>query len=283
MQNAETETLGSIKVVARSIASRLKHGIAIRFAPILPLETGALAAIDDAKIEGCFRDSVIEEAFTAFEAQVQELGLPGLPGAVNAGDRRALFYLINAFKIRRILEIGTHSGLSTLYFAGALRACWQQKTDDIGVTTVDIRDVNSAATSPWTKLGFPCSPAQMLSKTGTQGWVEFVVQDSRVFLQTDTRRFDFVFVDGDHSARGAYVDIVRSARKLSGHGALVLHDYYPEGRQLWRNQVALPGVWLATQKIIRENPKVRVLPLGDLPWPTKLCTNKTSLAILGTK
>ena len=82
MQNAETETLGSIKVVARSIASRLKHGIAIRFAPILPLETGALAAIDDAKIEGCFRDSVIEEAFTAFEAQVQELGLPGLPGAV---------------------------------------------------------------------------------------------------------------------------------------------------------------------------------------------------------
>ena len=44
----------------------------------------------------------------------------GKTGGVNPGDRRALFYLVRAFRPARMLEIGTHVGASTLHIVAAL-------------------------------------------------------------------------------------------------------------------------------------------------------------------
>jgi hypothetical protein len=37
---------------------------------------------------------------------------------------------------------------------------------------------------------------------------------------------------------------------------------------------------LAVKRLVREQANVSVIPLGSLPWPTKLHSNVTSLAVL---
>ena len=68
---------------------------------------------------------------------------------VNPGDRRAIYYLIRAFRPRRVLEIGTNVGASTLHIAAAMK---RNKEDGIGecnLVTVDIIDVNNAFDAYW--------------------------------------------------------------------------------------------------------------------------------------
>ena len=43
----------------------------------------------------------------------------------------------------------------------------------------------------------------------------------------------------------------------------------------------IDGPQVAVQQLQRAGWSLDVLPLGDLPWPTKLGTSKTSLALLG--
>jgi hypothetical protein len=49
---------------------------------------------------------------------------------------------------------------------------------------------------------------------------------------------------------------------------------------LWSNGSVIPGPFLATERLKAEEAKVVVLPLGELPWPTKLRSSATSLALL---
>jgi len=60
----------------------------------------------------------------------------------------------------------------------------------------------------------------------------------------------------------------------------VLHDYFPGGRPLWTGQRPSLGVDLTINRLVAEGAGVRSVPLGDLPWPTKLGTHTTSLAVL---
>jgi hypothetical protein len=45
----------------------------------------------------------------------------GKTGGVNVGDRRALYYLVRALRPRRVLEIGTDVGASTMSIAATQR------------------------------------------------------------------------------------------------------------------------------------------------------------------
>jgi cephalosporin hydroxylase len=77
--------------------------------------------------------------WSAVQEQLDKLKVGDKAGAVNPGDRRAIYYLTRALKPKSVLEVGTHLGASTAMFALALR--------DSGVTspkltTVDLLDVN---------------------------------------------------------------------------------------------------------------------------------------------
>jgi hypothetical protein len=43
----------------------------------------------------------------------------------------------------------------------------------------------------------------------------------------------------------------------------------------------IDGLQLAVRRLRQAGWPLEVLPLGDLPWPTKLGTTRTSLALLG--
>ncbi len=248
----------------------------------------------------------LREVFSSYETDslwnsaIRKLTLCHIPdgsGGVNPGDRRALFYLICAFKPRSILEIGTHIGASTVHLAMALhmnrtfghggdpgglattptRASMAERP---GLVSVDVADVNDAVSKPWLKHGTKHSPVEMARRMGTGHLVEFVVDHSLDYLKKSHDRFDFIFLDGDHGAETVYQEIPSALGALDQGGVILLHDYFPGLRPLWMDGSVVSGPFLAIERLRNEGADFIVYPLGKLPWPTKLRSNVTSLALL---
>jgi len=204
-----------------------------------------------------------------------ELGITDKADGINPGDRRALFALVSALRPKAVLEIGTHIGASTVHIAEALRP-----QGGASLVTVDISDVNDPTTRPWRSFGARMSPRELIGKIGMAASVRFVTASSLEYLRTTHERFDFVFLDGDHSAKTVYRELPSALRVLNPGGAILLHDYFPDLTPLWPDGRVLPGSWLAVQRLRREGARLTVLPLGDLPWATKQGTRRTSLALV---
>lgn len=197
---------------------------------------------------------------------------------VNPGDRRALYYLVSAFKPENLLEIGTHIGASTIFFAETLR----RNSPTAHMTTVDIMDVNQQQ-GPWKKCGLKMTPRDYLHHLNLADRVTFCAMSSAHFLQTTGERFDFIFLDGDHAASTVYNEISWALRLLSPGGVILLHDFYPDAQPLFHDRNIIPGPFMAVDRIIKENPSITVTPLGQLPWETKQGLKTTSLALLTRK
>jgi len=195
---------------------------------------------------------------------------------INPGDRRALFYLIRALKSRKVLEIGTHIGASTLYIARALK----YTADDATVTTVDILDVNDSQNGPWKRLGLSMTPADYADRLGCLEHIVFKASPSLAFMAGTDQKFDLIFLDGDHSANAVYREVSAALRLLDDDGIILLHDYYPGARPLFPDGNIISGPFRALERITRENPSIEVRPLGALPWETKLGSHMTSLALV---
>lgn len=199
---------------------------------------------------------------------------------VNPGDRRALWYLINALKPASVLEVGTHVGASTLHIASALQSLSNgQPVSGRRMVTVDIEDVN-APNGAWNRFGVAMPPRETIRSIGCDGLVQFVTSPSVPFLERCSEKFDFIFLDGDHAAATVYNELPRSLRLLNPGGVVLLHDYFPGNRQLWRGGRVIPGPYVAVQRLRKEGAALDVLPLGSLPWATKLGSNTTSLALV---
>src|SRR5262245_17031 len=229
-------------------------------------------------IAAIMNDRTIREAFAEDCVSIHKLyGGHEISGGVNPGDRRALYHLIAHFKPRRILEVGTHVGASTLHIAGAIRRFVEGGT----LTTVDILDVNGP-NGAWKSLGLPLPPAGYLSRLGLDGIVSFVNEPALDALQ-GAPRYDFVFLDGDHSPIAVYREISAALKILNSGGLILLHDFYPDGKPLTPDGAAICGPWVAATRINREADELAFLPLGNLPWKTKAGGNATSLALVGRR
>ena len=196
-------------------------------------------------------------------------------GAVNPGDRRALWYLIRRLEPRSALEIGTHIGGSTLHIAMAMKCL--DPSPPPHLTTVDMIDVNDATEE---RYGAPASPRDMLIRLGCADVVDFVVALSLDYLAERDEEFDFIFLDGSHKAHVVYQEIPMALKALRPGGFLVMHDYFPNLKPLWEDGRVTPGPYRAVERLQREGHDIAALPLGVLPWPTKLGSNTTSLALL---
>ena len=96
-------------------------------------------------------------------------------------------------------------------------------------------------------------------------------------------RFDLIFLDGFHTATHVFREVPAALRKLQRDGYILLHDYYPAQRPLWADGHVERGPFLATERMRNDGAAIEVLPLGELPWPTKVGSNVTSLALLGAR
>lgn len=232
---------------------------------------------NDISLGDIFNSHEIEGMWHVSEEEIKQFSIPDGTGGVNPGDRRAIYYLIRAMKPLSVLEIGTHIGASTVHIASALR---HTAENDSNLTTVDISDVNSQIEKPWLKYGTTHAPVEIIDTMGCGSFVKFITDSSLHYLVNSQNTFDFIFLDGDHSAATVYQEIPVALNSLSKDGVILLHDYFPDMKPLWSDGSVIPGPFLATEKLRREGMNVTVLPLGKLPWPTKLGSNVTSLALL---
>src|SRR6056297_1587609 len=171
-----------------------------------PAETEALLLKEEVLFEEVFRDARRDELWADLQKQFAGTGITPAAGGVNPGDRRALFYLVSYFKPSSILEIGTHIGASTAYLACALRLVENGSRKDLKLTTVDILDVNSSK-GPWRQVGAESSPRELLHYRKVADLVEFVEARSLDYLERTAETFDFIFLDGDHSAATVYREV----------------------------------------------------------------------------
>lgn len=212
-----------------------------------------------------FEDKKIEKEWLIAKEIIKKTGLISSndDGGVNQGDQRALFYLARYFNSKKTLEIGTHLGCSTIALSLA--------TDGI-VYTVDKKDVNDAD-GPWYKMKKKFPPNVSLQLNGILN-VIFNVKDSHEFL-IKPYTYDLILIDGSHREKDVQLDIMLSLDRLNPDGAIILHDYYPNGENIWKEKPIIKGPYEACKNLGIE-PKALI----ELPWETKFKTNKTSLAII---
>jgi len=232
----------------------------------------AMRMTDPGEVASILRRPDLDAEWPACERQIASLfAAAPTTGSVNPGDRRALFYLVRHFKPSLVLEIGSNVGGSTLSMAMALRLNMDDGADPCSLTTVDKSDVNAL----W-KGG----PRDRIASIGMAAHVDFVVSDSAKYLGATETRFDFVFVDGDHDADVVLNDVTGACRCLGRDGIIVLHDYFPDGKPLWSNNKVIAGPYHAIERLRRDGVAITAMPLGELPWSTKLGSGITSLAML---
>lgn len=137
-----------------------------------------------------FADPAVEAVYQRYEARSEadtarmaELGREGfarrdeflLPVGAEAG--RFLHALILARRPRRILELGTSYGYSTLFLADAARSVGAQ------VVTMELADYKQA------------HARRELTEAGLSGVVDFRLGDAVEMIRADAGPFDFVLLD----------------------------------------------------------------------------------------
>jgi predicted O-methyltransferase YrrM len=248
--------------------------------PSVPCDAAPLGALTESELQAVFSSDQFKARWEQDRPELNAMPFPERSWGINPGDRRALHYLVQAFKPRLVLEIGTHIGCSTMSMALALRGQGQPQQTAAELHTVDICDMNDPVAQLWLAHGAPCSPAHLCERARCNGIVNFHASDSVAYLQTCQLSFDLIFLDGVHFADQVYREIPLALARLNAGGFIVLHDYFPALKPLWPDGSLIPGPYLAVQRLQNEGAKLTALPLGSLPWPTKQCCNLTSLAVL---
>jgi predicted O-methyltransferase YrrM len=259
-----------------------RENVRLHRVPSLQADVSALGEIDEQTMAAVFAEAQNSPEWEVLTPKMAGLGITDHTGAVNPGDRRAIFTLVRWLGVTSVLEVGTHIGASTVHIAAALRATSAAlgRPGEFDLTTVDIVDVNDGRTRRWERFGSTYSPAELIRQLGCEESVQFVTRRSLEYMSGCTKRFGLIFLDGDHSAHTVYQEIPAGLRLLEPGGHILLHDYFPNLKPLWAGTAPARGPWLATERLRREGVPIRVIPLGALPWPTKRGSMVTSLALV---
>ena len=250
----------------------------LRRQPNLPFNAANLRPRSRIDLAAVMNDVAIGAAFAEDGARIADVyGTREIGGGVNPGDRRALYHLIAHFQPKRVLEIGTHVGASTVHITFALH----RFVPDGHLTTVDITDVNGP-NAAWKSFGMSAPPALIISDLGLAGNTTFVTSPAAKMLDA-AERYDLIFLDGDHSPRAVYREISAALGILSPPGVIVLHDFYPGGKPLTPGGGVINGPSRAADRIEAETRDIAFVPLGLLPWQTKGGGNATSLALVAKR
>ncbi len=92
--------------------------------PRADIDTSRLGKIDKREIERILTEPKLYEEWLVLAKEIdrQILIEDMKTGGVNPGDRRALYYLVRTLGLKRVLEIGTNVGASTIHIAAAMKS-----------------------------------------------------------------------------------------------------------------------------------------------------------------
>ncbi|MCG3148118.1 MAG: putative O-methyltransferase [Verrucomicrobiae bacterium] len=139
----------------------------------------------------------------AFEQAIRDAKANGLPEInVSPNEGKLLYLLAKITGARRILEIGTLGGYSTLWLASALPARGK-------LVTLELEPHHAAVAR------------KNLDRAGLLKKVEIRVGNARLSLRQLKPAFDLVFIDADKEGYPVYLDF---ALKLTRPGSLILVD-----------------------------------------------------------
>jgi len=273
--------LGTVKKSLSQISSKWRSKWQLQKVGRLEFQAENLRKFTEAELVSIFKSEEIERHWQLAKQRLQEVcRIEDLTtDGVNTGDRRAIWYLVHALRPKSILECGTHVGASTIHLASAMKSVHDATQEPWKITTLDIYDVNDGPESYWKKYGLALSPRQMMAEYGCESHVEFLPEPSLSYLPRCQDRFDFIFLAGDHTSSTVYREIQIALQRLNKNGVILLHDFFPDHRPLWKNGSMVYGPYEAAKRLKSESVPIRVIPLGKLPWETKLNSHLTSLAI----
>ena len=264
---------------------KIRTILALAGLPLRKMEISRLPDISQLSGEEFFKDDPCDE-WKAVEKSIQGVfEYENIGEAVAPAERKAIWYLIRRLQPQSVLEIGTHTGGSTLHIAMALKDLRKPGLQP-RLVTVDRVDVNDPVVGPWVAWGRSASPRDMLIRLGCEReMVDFVHARSLDYLCGCEDMFDFIFLDGSHKKRTLCREIPMALRVLRPGGCVLLHDYHPRDEPLWTDEGGLPLAWergpyLAIENLRSKAPGLAVLPLGKLPWQVRPNSNATCLAFL---
>jgi predicted O-methyltransferase YrrM len=277
------------KALPKSLVSKLKNiknnveveKLQLNSIDAIKCNSSNLISARDIDLNKIFTNKSILKSWEESYKSISAFEIPDFTGGVNPGDRKAIFFLMRYFEPTSVLEVGTHIGASTINIAAALDYNNRESNQNPILDTIDIRDVNCTEEKPWIQFKSKLSPQQMLDEMKLGVKVKFLNQSSLDYLKNTEDKYDIIFLDGDHASKTVYREIPSALKVLRKEGLILLHDYFEDGKSPWVNDTKIyGGPYLAIKRLIKEGADLKVLPLGKLPWKTKLNTNYTSLALL---
>lgn len=143
-----------------------------------------------------------DKALCALLEEMRAYGEANRVPIINAGGLRVLIDAVRAKKPRRVLEIGTAIGYSTLYIAAFAHEAAE-------LVTLELNEERAAEAE-----GF-------IARSGFAGRIEIVTGDAGENIQKQSGPFDFVFID---AAKGQYPDYLRKVYPLLADDAVVAAD-----------------------------------------------------------
>jgi predicted O-methyltransferase YrrM len=163
-------------------------------------------------------DEALDDALAASEAA----GLPSINVAPNQG--KLLYLLAKLRGAKRILEIGTLGGYSTIWLARALPADGKLVTLEANPDHADVAQKNIAHAGLSNVASVVVGPA---------------VESLERFLSEGAAPFDFVFIDAD---KKSYPDYLRFSLELSRPGTVIMGDNVIRGGRIADKSSADPDV-----------------------------------------
>ena len=203
-------------------------------------------------------EKLIEDLFMPKDAEIENLKqhtfkMPEKKMRITDVQGQFLAFIIKAFCIKNIIEIGTYTGTSTLYMAKSL--------------PVNGKIITLDKNPEWTKIA-----CDFWERAGVSHKIKLILGDaldSLTALPMD--HFDFVFIDADKKNYEAYFE--QSLKKLVKNGHFVIDNICLNGKLSFESDDKLVKKLISFYLFLKNDDRITItfLPIHDgMLWGRKL-------------
>lgn len=164
------------------------------------------------------------------------------------------YSLIKNIRPKKILCVGSREGFIPAILASA---CKDNRTGR--VYFVDAGYGRSDIGKHWSGLGFWKSgdPFKHFSKIGVNKYITTYVMTTKEFWQKHAHKYDYIYIDGDHSYEGVKLDYNLFWPRLNKNGLMLFHDVSVK----YTKELGSFGVWKFWKSL--NNKRKITLPYGQ--------------------
>ena len=137
------------------------------------------------------------------------------------------YSLIRNIRAKNILCIGSRKGFIPVILALACKDNHYGK-----VYFVDAGYDKNESDKHWSGIGFwkDNDPKKHFDKVGVEKYIDtFVMTSNEYKSKFNTKQYDYIYIDGDHSYKGVKLDYNLFWPKLNKNGFMVFHDVIAKG------------------------------------------------------